>query len=61
MHFNLVTIFPELIQDFVSYGIISNAISKNRLSISTWNPREYSEDKNGSSAGTLRYGYGGDA
>jgi len=47
MHFNLVTIFPELIQDFVSYGIISNAISKNKLSISTWNPREFSEDKNG--------------
>ena len=47
MHFNLVTIFPELIQDFVSHGIISNAISENKLSISTWNPREFSEDKNG--------------
>ena len=47
MHFNLVTIFPELIQDFVSHGIISNAISKKKLSISTWNPREFSEDKNG--------------
>ncbi len=47
MHFNLVTIFPELIDDFVSHGIISNAISKKKLSISTWNPRQYSEDKNG--------------
>ncbi len=47
MHFNLVTIFPELIQDFVSHGIISNAISESILSISTWNPREFSEDKNG--------------
>ena len=47
MHFNLVTIFPELIDDFVSHGIISNAISKKKLSISTWNPREFSEDKNG--------------
>ena len=47
MHFNLVTIFPELIDEFVSHGIISNAISKEKLSISTWNPREFSEDKNG--------------
>ena len=47
MHFNLVTIFPELVDDFVSHGIISNAISKKKLSISTWNPREFSEDKNG--------------
>ena len=47
MHFNLVTIFPELIDDFVSHGIITNAISKKKLSISTWNPREFSEDKNG--------------
>ena len=47
MHFNLVTIFPELIKDFVSHGIISNAISERKLSISTWNPREFSEDKNG--------------
>ena len=47
MHFNLVTIFPELIDEFVSHGIISNAISKKKLSISTWNPREFSEDKNG--------------
>ena len=47
MQFNLVTIFPELIDDFVSHGIISNAISKKKLSISTWNPREFSEDKNG--------------
>ena len=47
MHFNLVTIFPDLVDDFVSHGIISNAISKKKLSISTWNPRQYSEDKNG--------------
>ena len=47
MHFNLVTIFPELIDEFVSHGIISNAISKKKLSISTWNPREFSEDKIG--------------
>ena len=47
MHFNLVTIFPELIQNYVSHGIISTAISKKKLSISTWNPREFSEDKNG--------------
>ena len=43
MHFNLVTIFPELIDEFVSHGIISNAISKKKLSISTWNPREFSK------------------
>lgn len=47
MHFNLITIFPELIENFVSHGIISKAIEGKKLSVMTWNPREFSEDKNG--------------
>ena len=28
MHFNLITIFPELVENYVSHGIIANAIEK---------------------------------
>ena len=28
MHFNLITIFPELVENFVSHGIISKAVEE---------------------------------
>jgi|TARA_Y100000817_G_scaffold291723_1_gene263457 tRNA (guanine37-N1)-methyltransferase len=46
MHFNLITIFPELVENYVSHGIIAKAIEAKKLSIMTWNPREFSADKN---------------
>ena len=47
MNFNIVTIFPELVDNFVSYGILSHAIAKKKISIKTWNPRDFSENKSG--------------
>ncbi|HJM59514.1 MAG TPA: tRNA (guanosine(37)-N1)-methyltransferase TrmD [SAR86 cluster bacterium] len=45
MKFEVVTIFPELINEFITHGIISKAITLKKLSVNTWNPRDYSEDK----------------
>ena len=47
MKFNIVTIFPDLINDFVNHGLLSKAIDKRVLEVKTWNPRYYSDDKNG--------------
>ena len=47
MKFNIVTIFPDLINDFVNHGLLSKAIDKRVLEVKTWNPRNYSDDKNG--------------
>ena len=31
MHFNLITIFPELVENYVSHGIIAKAIEAKKL------------------------------
>ena len=47
MNFNILTIFPELINNFISHGLIAKAIESNLISVNTWNPRDFSEDNNG--------------
>ena len=47
MKFNVVTIFPELIQEYLNHGLISKAEKENVIQIDIFNPRDFSEDKNG--------------
>ena len=47
MKFNLVSIFPELINDYIKYGLLSKALEKRVLEVKTWNPRDFSDDVNG--------------
>ena len=47
MKFNVVTIFPELIDNFINHGLISKALAKNILEVQTWNPRDFSDNPNG--------------
>ena len=47
MNFNILTIFPELINNFISHGLIAKAIESNLISVNTWNPRDFSKDNNG--------------
>jgi len=44
MNFQIITIFPSLIKDMLSYGIIGKALKSNLININTWNPRDFSED-----------------
>ena len=47
MKFNVITIFPELINDFINHGLISKALIKNIIEVQTWNPRDFSENPTG--------------
>ena len=46
MNFNIVTIFPDLIDSYISHGLLAKAYEGGLISVNTWNPRDFSEDKN---------------
>ena len=45
MRFDVVTLFPEMITAAASYGVTGRAIERNKVSLSVWNPRDYTQDK----------------
>ena len=45
MRIDVVTLFPEMIRDRAAYGIQGRAIESGLLTLETWNPRDYSEDR----------------
>lgn len=45
MRFDIITIFPDLVLQWYSQGIMSRAIDRQLIHIHTWNPRDYSKDK----------------
>ncbi|UJF25205.1 tRNA (guanosine(37)-N1)-methyltransferase TrmD [Suttonella sp. R2A3] len=45
MQFDLVSIFPEMITQWFEQGVVGRAVAKELITINTWNPREYSEDR----------------
>ena len=44
-HFNIITIFPDLIESFAKTGFIKRASLKKLITINNMNLRDYSEDK----------------
>ena len=48
MHFEVITIFPELIEAFGSVGLIGRGLQSGVLSIETLNPRQLATDKHAS-------------
>ena len=42
-----MTIFPDLINDFINHGLVSKALAKNILEVQTWNPRNFSDNHSG--------------
>ena len=46
MNFHVVTIFPELIDEFINHGLMSKAVDKGVLKVKTWDPREFSANAN---------------
>lgn len=42
--FQVITLFPELIEAFASSGVVSQAVKKNILEIKTINPRQFTTD-----------------
>ena len=45
MNFNVITLFPEALEDMLSFGVIGRAIKDKRTKITFFNPRDWSENK----------------
>lgn len=45
MRFDVVSLFPEMVLDAVSYGVTGKAIQQEIVGLSVWNPRDYTQDK----------------
>lgn len=45
MNFNVITLFPEALEDMLSFGVIGRAIKDKRIKITFFNPRDWSENK----------------
>jgi len=45
MRFDVVTLFPEMVTAAASYGVTGRAIERKIVSLSVWNPRDYTHDK----------------
>lgn len=45
MRFDVLTLFPEMIENACSHSIIKRAVESEIISVNTINPRDYTEDK----------------
>jgi len=45
IRFTVITIFPEMVENALSYGVIGKAIEKGLIELNTINPRDFSTDK----------------
>ncbi len=45
LRFDVITLFPEMITNSASYGVTGRAIERDIVSLSVWNPRDYTNDR----------------
>ncbi len=45
MHFDVVTLFPDMVLQAAKYGVTGRAISSGLVGLSVWNPRDYTRDR----------------
>jgi len=45
MHFDVITLFPEMILGGAGYGVTGKAIENGIVGLSVWNPRDYTHDR----------------
>lgn len=45
MHLGVISLFPEMFEAVTQYGVTGRAVKQSRLSVSLWNPRDFTEDK----------------
>ena len=45
LRFDVITLFPEMIEQACSYGVLGRAIKQGQIDLQCWNPRDYTEDK----------------
>ncbi len=45
MKFNVVTLFPEMVESVAQAGVVGRAIKNGLIQLNSWNPRDYTQDK----------------
>lgn len=45
MNFNIMTLFPEMVENYFNYSILKRAINADIISVETTNPRDFTENK----------------
>ena len=45
LRFDVVTLFPEMVETVSAVGVLGRAIDRNLLQLNCWNPRDYTEDR----------------
>jgi len=44
LQIEVITLFPDMVNTVVEYGITSRAVERGLLRVQTWNPRDYTSD-----------------
>jgi len=45
MQIDILTIFPEMFNAFSDYGVTGRAVKQGVISVNSWNPRDFTEDR----------------
>jgi len=45
MHFHVITLFPEMIEQMCEFGVLGRAIKRGIIKLACWNPRDYTQDR----------------
>lgn len=45
MRFDVVTLFPELVNSLVASGVVGRAAGQDIINLTCWNPRDYTKDR----------------
>ncbi|MCX7112570.1 MAG: tRNA (guanosine(37)-N1)-methyltransferase TrmD [Proteobacteria bacterium] len=45
MRFDIITLFPEMVQETASWGVTGRALELGLVELETWNPRDYAKDR----------------
>ena len=45
MRFDIITLFPELVEQVISCGVVGRAADQELLQLNCWNPRQYATDR----------------
>lgn len=45
MHFHVITLFPEMVEQMCEFGVLGRAIKRGIVELTCWNPRDFTLDK----------------
>lgn len=45
MHFHVITLFPEMVEQMCEFGVLGRAIKRGIIKLTCWNPRDFTQDK----------------